>query len=1363
MRNLRIVAFEDTKLPEGLPLTTTAWDKSNNSIIGTFGPTPDKAVIELKRKAKGSDDFTLLASWDAPCPLPDLTCDEVLLLQYFDDVRTACLVLAGGDIVVVRESPTSDQERVEIVGSVDVGIAAAAWAPDEELLAVVTRSDTLVLMSKDFEPVTETTLTAGDLNASKHVSVGWGKKETQFQGKRARGLRDPTVPETVDEGKPSSREDGSTTISWRGDGAYFAVNRPIPDHRRVIRVFSRDGILDSASEPVDGMESAVSWRHHGNLIAGIKRSVDRLQVIFFERNGLRHGQFDLRVTREDMESWAARASLTWNTDSSVLAVSFSDRTQLWTMGNYHYYLKQEIHNNPASIVFESDDDDDDDDDDDIEDAGFVVGESINKVRWHPEEPLRVQILAPYVLLDITCLAQVVRGPVISPSDDGLVAVIDGKKLCVTPLKQANVPPPMSFCHATFDHSIVDCAFSATGDQIAVVTTIAYGVWWLRRPPTRFAAGDDLTTAQRPKYAPVDNDDEKLEIPLDSHQAEDVSIRGLRFTQVAVLENNRIYVLAPQQEASEAMLIWIRKTLGDTSLALSVPASTQRILTDTHQHRLWASSTSSTKLLATSKEPEGSAEGAIWQDVSPDSKIFTRSAIPPHLTNGHTEVADHKVSLSANGALSVDDCVLARDCSSYVISDAHLIFTTTLHFIKFVHLDEPTQMVVPGNQAEVDERCRSIEAGAKIVTVMPSAYAVVLQMPRGNLETIYPRILVLSGIRQHLKELKYREAFLACQNHQVDMNILHDYQPAVFLSNVEKFLVQVKKTSRIDEFLSKLKEEDVTNTLYKDTLLELDSKDDAKQNDPQVSPVSLPGEGKVNRICDAVLHILSANASKNLQNIITAHVCKRPPDLTAALTLVSTLRKTSEDEADLAISHLCFLTDANRLYDAALALYDLQVTLMVAQNAQRDPREYMPFLENLQALPPLRRQYTINNHLRKYAKGLTSLHALSAHDEVEAYTVKHNLYTHALALYKHSPTHHAHMTRLHAEHLAAHSQPLHAAHLYESLSDHTSAYPLYALAHAWRESLTCATLIPLPSSELHSLATQLATTLTDETRDYRSAATIHLQYLSSASTAATLLCCGSYFSEATRLLSLHSLPRLIPTIIDPALTSKFSEILSLIADCRTQLMSQVPRILDLREIKTADPLAFFGGDATTTTLLADDDNLDNISLAPTDSTVANNSLFTRYDGSNKSRFAGTVASNVSRKTSKTKRKEERKRARGKKGSVYEEEYLVGSVRRLIERVNGVHEEVGRLVAGLVRRGMGERAERVVEVVRGVVGECEGAKSKVWVEERRVDDGGVGRPNGADGVFWDSQQAGEERVGKMEAPEVKVWKGGDVFGL
>lgn len=40
----------------------------------------------------------------------------------------------------------------------------------------------------------------------------------------------------------------------------------------------------------------------------------------------------------------------------------------------------------------------------------------------------------------------------------------------------------------------------------------------------------------------------------------------------------------------------------------------------------------------------------------------------------------------------------------------------------------------------------------------------------------------------------------------------------------------------------------------------------------------------------------------------------------------------------------------------------------------------------------------------------------------------------------------------------------------------------------------------------------------------------------------------------------------------------------------------------------------------------------------------------------------------RKSAKSRRRNERKKARGKKGSIYEEEYLYDSLRRLIERFN-----------------------------------------------------------------------------------------------
>lgn len=432
MRNLKNVRLAEVHLQRDFPLTATAWDAASDGVVCTFGPTESNAVIELRRKRQdayfsdpvSSDAFESIASWDAPCPLPDLSCDRVLSLQYFADSLTACLVLEGGDIIIVREEPLPDEDKIEIVGSVDVGITAAAWSPDEEMLVLTTRANTFLYMTREFENVAGVTLTPEDLQRSQHVSVGWGKRETQFQGKRAKALRDPTVPEKVDEGKLSRYDDGGTTVSWRGDGAYVAVNSIEGGSRRVIRVYSREGILDSVSEPVDGLEGALSWRPYGNLIAGIQRLEDRVDVVFFERNGLRHGEFTLRLTEEEGASWASNIHLSWNVDSTVLAVQFKDRVQFWTTGNYYYYLKQEI---PVLV-----------------DQEFPMPYSF---KWHQEKALRFVAGASSEIqqsksknaistganlwigsiLDVDFVFDVFHGSTMIPHDVGAVAVVDGSK------------------------------------------------------------------------------------------------------------------------------------------------------------------------------------------------------------------------------------------------------------------------------------------------------------------------------------------------------------------------------------------------------------------------------------------------------------------------------------------------------------------------------------------------------------------------------------------------------------------------------------------------------------------------------------------------------------------------------------------------------------------------------------------------------------------------------------------------------------------------------------------------------------------------------------------------------------------------
>jgi elongator complex protein 1 len=283
------------------------------------------------------------------------------------------------------------------------------------------------------------------------------------------------------------------------------------------------------------------------------------------------------------------------------------------------------------------------------------------------------------------------------------------------------------------------------------------------------------------------------------------------------------------------------------------------------------------------------------------------------------------------------------------------------------------------------------------------------------------------------------------------------------------------------------------------------------------------------------------------------------------------------------------------------------------------------------------------------------------------------------------------------------------------------------------------MVPLSESELRDHALSLVSTLVEEDKDYISAAQIHADHLKDYPAAARLFCRGSRFSEATRLLAVNGLRDLIPDIVDGGLAEAMGSTTDFLADCRAQLNAQVPRIRELREKRAADPLAYFGGDPSSNNA-GGPDIPDNVSLAPIDaSTAAGKSMFTRYTG-------GT---SMSRRTSKTRRREERKRAAGRKGTVYEEEYLVNSVRRLIERVNSTFDEVTALVEGLLRRGMRERATAVEKALQEVLSMCTDSLEVFESESVQAESAG-------DGVG-----ASTDIPGQAEAPPTAL--GGDAVYL
>jgi elongator complex protein 1 len=558
-----------------------------------------------------------------------------------------------------------------------------------------------------------------------------------------------------------------------------------------------------------------------------------------------------------------------------------------------------------------------------------------------------------------------------------------------------------------------------------------------------------------------------------------------------------------------------------------------------------------------------------------------------------------------------------------------------------------------------------------------------------------------------------------------------------------------------------REEDVAQTMYKDTRVKLKPENGVStgHNTGNISSLNptFDAPSKVNRICDGFLEVLKLRTATNLQNIITANVCKSPPALDDGLLVVAQLMKEGSSMADKAVEHICFLADVNKLYENALGLYNLDLALLVAQQSQKDPREYLPFMQNLQEMTELRRRFSIDDFLGRHTKAIAHLHTLDAFSELQTYTQKHALYKHALGLYRYNPTQHSKLTELYAQYLESKSNFKEAALAYESLHDYTHATSCYLSSgpSQWRETLFCALsqTPPLSGDPLINLATSLHDALI-ESKDYFAAATIHVEYLSSIENAARTFCKGYFFADAMHLVALKNRPELLDTVIDPGLADALASSTELLAECKAQLQAQVPRIRELRAKALADPLAFYEGERG-----GDGDVPDDISVAASSRLSTSRSLFTRYTGKgSQGQSIGTAGTGVSRATSKNRKREERKRARGKKGSVYEEEYLVASVGRLIERVESVRGEIGRLIAGLMRRSMWERARavegslaEVVSMLQACIPEIfatnEPAQKEVVTEEE------VYRPSGGDAVLQESIEAARR---PKEPPHVAAFE-------
>jgi len=357
--------------------------------------------------------------------LPDIVAVEFLQLD-----NAICVASGAGEVLLV--DPQTGATKGEGTYC-DVGVECMSWSPNQEVVAFVTRTHNVVLMTSTFDVIAEEPLDAELAPDQQFVNVGWGKKETQFHGTEGKQAARQTGGDSTDNQNseelnqvcfiseivleqyvnfPNSPQD--VNISWRGDGAFFVVSYVSAQLGRTFKVYDCEGKLHHTAEKSANLKEVVAWRPAGNWIAVPQRFPNKSTIALFEKNGLRHRELVLPFDLQE----ESVVQLRWSEDSDILAIRTTtkdeQRVYLYTIGNYHWYLKQ-------VLIFDQ-------------------AEPMALIHWDTrigaEHTLHILKESGKRLIYSWAFA------VDRYERSGVVGVIDGKRLLLTDFAWAVVPPPM---------------------------------------------------------------------------------------------------------------------------------------------------------------------------------------------------------------------------------------------------------------------------------------------------------------------------------------------------------------------------------------------------------------------------------------------------------------------------------------------------------------------------------------------------------------------------------------------------------------------------------------------------------------------------------------------------------------------------------------------------------------------------------------------------------------------------------------------------------------------------------------------------------------------------------------------------------
>lgn len=252
-----------------------------------------------------------------------------------------------------------------------------------------------------------------------------------------------------------------------------------------------------------------------------------------------------------------------------------------------------------------------------------------------------------------------------PHDFGAVAVIDGRTVKLTPFRTANVPPPIALFEIRTSCTVIDVAFAQDNACMAIL----------------HRGGVDLYDWQtRDGRSIVPRISTSCEFKLDGHVENAL--------QVSFSPDGKPFVLYFQDGLKTCAL---NADMDADKPKLSLPISFEEEVIFTQADAI-ANGSDQEHLVGVCAQTRAGKLFRVSGQADPLDVLTAR--LPLQLPWVETvEIEDDHVAfgLSRNGHLYANSRILVKNCTSFLVTCDHLIFTTSNHLLKFVHLSRPEGM------------------------------------------------------------------------------------------------------------------------------------------------------------------------------------------------------------------------------------------------------------------------------------------------------------------------------------------------------------------------------------------------------------------------------------------------------------------------------------------------------------------------------------------------------------------------------------------------------------------------------------------------------------------------------------------------